>query len=92
VIVPGDAANSRLYRLISGKESSRMPADGTSTAEQIETMRNWINAGANWDILDAGREAIRHTSLLRVHSSAAEYASQTRKESHRRISCPHYAG
>jgi hypothetical protein len=31
-----------------------MPADGTLTAEQIETMRNWINAGANWDIRDAG--------------------------------------
>lgn len=54
VIVPGDAENGRLYRLFSSRKSPRMHLDGTLTAEQIETMRNWINAGANWDIPDAG--------------------------------------
>jgi hypothetical protein len=67
VIVPGDAANSRPYRLISGEESPRMPADGTSTAEQIETMRNRINAGANWDISDVDvkrSDAPRYWALI----------------------------
>jgi hypothetical protein len=80
VIVPGDAENGRLYRLISNRESPRMPADGTSTTDQIETIRNSINVAANWDIPARPREAIRRASLLGVHSFAAEYASHTRKE------------
>jgi hypothetical protein len=69
VMVPGDKEDSR-----------RIPAQGTLSADQIERIRKSINAAENWDIPSRPREAIRRASLLGVHSFAAEYASQTRKE------------
>ena len=48
-LVPGDAAESRLFRLISGKEKPSMPMDGTKlTDEQIAAIKNWIEQGAPW--------------------------------------------
>ena len=64
VIVPGDAAASRLYQRISHEhEAARMPpptADRRPAPEQIETLRRWIDQGAAWEThwayapLDAG--------------------------------------
>ena len=64
VIVPGDAAASRLYQRISHEhEAARMPpptADRRPGPEQIETLRRWIDQGAAWEThwayapLDAG--------------------------------------
>ncbi len=52
VIVPGSAAESRLYQRISHpQEIARMPpasADRHPTAEQIETIKRWIDQGAEW--------------------------------------------
>jgi hypothetical protein len=48
-IVPGKAEESRLYRLVSGLEKPSMPMDGKLTADQIATIREWINQGAVWD-------------------------------------------
>jgi hypothetical protein len=47
VIIPGDAEKSKLYRLVAGIDSPRMPADGTLTAAEIQAIREWINAEAN---------------------------------------------
>ncbi len=53
VIVPGDAAASRLYQRISHKqEIARMPppsADRQLTQAEVETIRRWIDEGAEWE-------------------------------------------
>ncbi len=52
-IIPGDAANSPLYqRLISESESEIMPpvdSHKSLTAEEIDLVRRWIDAGAEWE-------------------------------------------
>jgi hypothetical protein len=53
VVVPGDAAGSRLYQRINHEqEIARMPPPGsarTLTPGQIETVRKWIDNGAAWE-------------------------------------------
>ena len=47
LVVPGKSAESRLYLLITGKAMPAMPMDGGKlSAQQIETVRDWIDAGA----------------------------------------------
>jgi hypothetical protein len=47
LVVPGKSADSRLYLLITGKAMPAMPMDGGKlSAQQIETVRAWIDAGA----------------------------------------------
>ena len=52
LIVPGSAADSRLYQRISHpQEIARMPppsAERRPTPDQVETIRNWIDQGAEW--------------------------------------------
>ncbi len=49
-LVPGNATESRLFRLITGKEKPSMPMDGTKlTDEQIALVKEWIEQGAAWD-------------------------------------------
>jgi len=53
VIVPGDAAASRLYQRISHKQAiARMPPPGFDrkpSENEIETIRRWIDEGAEWE-------------------------------------------
>ncbi|HEY6391913.1 MAG TPA: c-type cytochrome domain-containing protein [Bryobacteraceae bacterium] len=47
IVVPGKSAESRLYLLISGKAMPSMPMDGGKlSAQQVETIQAWIDAGA----------------------------------------------
>jgi len=47
LVVPGKSAESRLFLLIAGKAMPGMPMDGGKlSAQQIETVRAWIDAGA----------------------------------------------
>ena len=52
VIVPGNAKASRLFeRMSHAQEIARMPpptADRHPTPDQVETIRRWIDAGAEW--------------------------------------------
>ena len=52
VIVPGKASESRLYQRINHEqEVARMPPphfEKRPTAEQIDTIRQWIDQGADW--------------------------------------------
>src|SRR5260370_3781082 len=49
VLVPGKAENSRLYRLVAGLDQPRMPMNGKLTPGQIETIKLWIDQGAQWE-------------------------------------------
>ncbi len=49
VLVPGNSAQSRLYRLVAGIDKPAMPMGGALTAAQIETLRLWIDQGAAWE-------------------------------------------
>jgi hypothetical protein len=52
VILPGDSAHSKMYLKVSNpNEALRMPPPYSGrklTAAQIETIKNWIDSGANW--------------------------------------------
>ena len=49
-ILPGNAAESRLFRLVSGQDKPSMPMDGTKlTGEQVSAIKDWIDQGAAWD-------------------------------------------
>ena len=48
-IVPGNAADSLLFRQVAGLEGPAMPLGIPLTEEEIEVFRTWINEGAEWD-------------------------------------------
>jgi hypothetical protein len=48
-IIPGDAANSRLYRHVTGQLKPQMPMGGQLTDQQIAVIKNWIDGGAEWE-------------------------------------------
>jgi ankyrin repeat protein len=49
VLVPGNSASSRLYhRLIGNKFGNSMPPSGPLPQDQIETIKTWIDQGADW--------------------------------------------
>jgi mono/diheme cytochrome c family protein len=56
-IIPGHAGDSRLIKLVSSADpDERMPAKGEPlSGSQIELLRRWIDAGANWGPNTAGR-------------------------------------
>ncbi len=48
-VVPGSSENSFLFHRISGNEyGTQMPPTGALRAEQIETIKEWIDQGAEW--------------------------------------------
>ena len=49
-LVPGRAAESRIYQLISGRENPVMPLGGRLSDEEVATLERWINEGASWDV------------------------------------------
>ena len=49
-LVPGNAEQSRLYRLVAGLEQPPMPMQGAPlSAAQIATLKRWIDEGAPWE-------------------------------------------
>ena len=55
-VLPGDAANSRLYRHIAGVAEPRMPFGSTLSPDEIATLRRWIDAGAHWEAEQAQQD------------------------------------
>lgn len=49
VLLPGKAEGSRLYRLVAGLETPRMPMSGKLTPDQVEAIKLWIDRGAQWE-------------------------------------------
>ena len=49
-LVPGNAEQSRLFRMVSGLEQPAMPLQGTPLdAAQLAKLKQWIDEGAKWD-------------------------------------------
>lgn len=49
VLAPGDSGKSRLYRMVAGLDQPAMPMGGALTAQQVQTIRLWIDQGAAWE-------------------------------------------
>jgi cytochrome c553 len=48
-IVPGNAEQSKLYRMVAGLDSIQMPMDGDKlTPAEIAAIKSWIDRGADW--------------------------------------------
>src|SRR5436305_13030028 len=58
-IVPGNAEQSELFKRITSKDDDeRMPQDREAlTAEQIATIKTWIEQGANWPDEESAEDA-----------------------------------
>ena len=65
-LVPGNAEQSRLYRLVAGIEQPAMPMQGaTLTSAQLATVKRWIDEGAKWDdVAQTPASAARASALL----------------------------
>ncbi|MEJ7590350.1 MAG: DUF1549 domain-containing protein [Planctomycetaceae bacterium] len=65
VIIPGKADESRLFqRITTTIDEERMPPEGPSLhAADIDLLKRWINAGADWPETDYDREAARDPRL-----------------------------
>ncbi len=48
-LVPGNSAKSKLYLLAAGLEKPAMPIGGKLTADEVETLKLWIDEGAKWE-------------------------------------------
>ncbi|MES1256810.1 MAG: PSD1 and planctomycete cytochrome C domain-containing protein [Acidobacteriota bacterium] len=48
-IVAGKAAESRLYRHLTGQLQPRMPFGGSLNEQEIALFKSWIDAGAEWN-------------------------------------------
>jgi hypothetical protein len=48
-IVPGNSAASRLYQRVSGNQAGlQMPPTGALQPDEINTIKTWIDQGADW--------------------------------------------
>jgi mono/diheme cytochrome c family protein len=57
-IVPGQAEDSRLYRMIAGLDKPAMPLGGNKLPdEQIAAVKTWIDQGAHWDAATVGAKS-----------------------------------
>ena len=49
VVSPASAEQSRLYRMVAGLELPAMPMSGSLSAQDVATLKAWIDQGARWD-------------------------------------------
>ncbi len=65
ILTPGKADESQLAKLVHAEADPHMPPKKQLSAEQIQTLRAWIDAGADWDeaILGEAAPAIKPVTL-----------------------------
>lgn len=65
-VIPGDSQNSELVRRVSSDDKEiRMPPEGPSLSKQeIQILRNWIDAGAEWSDSDMTDTHATHWAYL----------------------------
>jgi len=76
VVVPGDAATSRLVQVIRHADEMAMPPDEKLSGEEIATLEQWVSIGAPWT--GAGGE----TDPLPTHAEAMAERIATARVSH----------
>ncbi|MFN9720071.1 MAG: c-type cytochrome domain-containing protein, partial [Planctomycetota bacterium] len=60
VIVPGQSETSELIRRMISKGDDRMPPEGAPVPQDaVETLRRWIDSGAEWPESDVDRDALQ---------------------------------
>jgi len=64
-VVPGHASESRLIKLVSSKDDAeRMPSKGEPlSAQQIDLLKRWIDAGAPWSDSAAGTGVVTRSEM-----------------------------
>ncbi|HWB99824.1 MAG TPA: DUF1549 domain-containing protein, partial [Bryobacteraceae bacterium] len=75
-LTPGNSAQSRLYRLVSGQEKPRMPMDGQLTPEELRILESWINQGAAWENVtprESGANALAATEEMPLPADARQF-------------------
>jgi len=69
--VPGRAAESLLFQLVTGQDKDRpMPPKGKLSAAEIETLKEWIDRGAKWPDDEGFTAATDWWSLKPLQKSA----------------------
>ncbi|MCC6586814.1 MAG: PSD1 domain-containing protein [Bryobacterales bacterium] len=64
VLKPGDSANSKLYRVVAGKDTLTMPPGGGKLPQaEVDTFRSWIDEGARWPAMPNAAPAFAATKL-----------------------------
>jgi hypothetical protein len=76
VLQPASAEQSKLYRMVAGLEKPSMPMSGNLTAQDIATLKAWIDQGAKWDAATPSSSA--KSSAPRGDSGAALAALENR--------------
>jgi uncharacterized protein DUF1553/uncharacterized protein DUF1549/cytochrome c len=74
-LVPANAEGSKLYRMVAGLEVPSMPLSGTLTAQEIGTLKAWIDQGAVWEMPVSFAAEIRpifEGSCFACHGDAAQ--------------------
>ncbi|MBK9170238.1 MAG: PSD1 domain-containing protein [Bryobacterales bacterium] len=69
VLVPGDPASSRLYKLVAGHEKPRMPLEGALPDAAIDAIRRWIEQGAPWDTAPAAGPGAARAQLAALEDT-----------------------
>jgi len=70
-IVPGNAEQSKLYRMIAGLDSIQMPMDGDKLAPaEIAAIKAWIDRGAEWaaSTAEAPKPAAANSALAALEN------------------------
>jgi ankyrin repeat protein len=79
-IVPGNSANSLLYhRVLDSQFGPQMPPTGELKPEQVATIKNWIDQGAEWpdalanevDLPSVDAKAVAAVEMLRTGNLAS---------------------
>lgn len=77
-VIPGNAAGSLLYKLVTGERAPQMPPAGKLTPDEVRLLKHWIDGGAPWPgsgIVTARKQvwwSFRAPTLPRVPDLTAE--------------------
>ncbi|HUS08527.1 MAG TPA: c-type cytochrome domain-containing protein, partial [Bryobacteraceae bacterium] len=48
-VIPGKAADSRLYKRVAGLEQPAMPLGNKLSDREVQILKDWIDNGARWE-------------------------------------------
>jgi hypothetical protein len=76
VITPGNADQSKLYRMVAGLEKPAMPMSPTGlSADEIATLKAWIDQGANWDAAPAAAPTTAAAAPTQTPAGAVSFTA-----------------